>query len=191
MLCQFLLQNKVNQLYIYLYPLVFRFLSLLGHHVTLSRVPCAVHQALISYPFYTCVCVLSRVGLIAIPRTVAHQAPLCMGFSRKESWSGLPFPTPGDLPQPGIEPMSPALAGDSLPLCHLGSPFYILYISPREGTSNLCQYSCLGIPVDRGVWRVTVLGVIKESDTTQQLNNNRVYVCQSQSLNSSHLRFPP
>ena len=43
--------------------------------------------------------------------TVAHQAPLSMGFSRQECWSGLPFPSPGDLPYPGIKPGSPALAG--------------------------------------------------------------------------------
>ena len=43
--------------------------------------------------------------------TVAYQAPLSVGFSRLEYWSGLPFPSPGDLPNPGIEPMSPALAG--------------------------------------------------------------------------------
>ena len=43
--------------------------------------------------------------------TVAHQAPLPMGFPRQEYWSGLPFPSLGDLPDPGIEPMSPALAG--------------------------------------------------------------------------------
>ena len=48
---------------------------------------------------------------LAIPWTVAHQAPLSMGFSRQEYWSGLPFPSPGDLPQKGIKPMSPALAG--------------------------------------------------------------------------------
>ena len=45
------------------------------------------------------------------PWTVAHQAPQSMGFSRQEYWSGLPFPSPGDLPDPGIEPESPALAG--------------------------------------------------------------------------------
>ena len=45
------------------------------------------------------------------PWTVAHQAPLSMGFSRQEYWSGLPFPSAGDLPDPGIEPRSPALAG--------------------------------------------------------------------------------
>ena len=47
----------------------------------------------------------------AIPWTVAHQAPLCLGFSRYEYWNGLPFPSPGDLPDPGIEPTFPALAG--------------------------------------------------------------------------------
>ena len=56
----------------------------------------------------------SRVRLIATLWIVAHQAPLSMGFSRQEYWSGFPFPSPGDLPEPGIEPMSltsPALAG--------------------------------------------------------------------------------
>ena len=52
---------------------------------------------------------LSRVRLFAIPWTVAYQAPPSMGFSRQEYWSGLPFPSPGDLPDPGIEPRSPAL----------------------------------------------------------------------------------
>ena len=57
---------------------------------------------------------LSCVRLIATLWIVAHQAPLSMGFSRQEYWSGFPFPSPGDLPEPGIEPMSltsPALAG--------------------------------------------------------------------------------
>ena len=49
------------------------------------------------------------------PWTVAHQAPLSMGFSRQESWSGFPFPSSVDLPNPGIEPRSPALQADSLP----------------------------------------------------------------------------
>ena len=51
---------------------------------------------------------------LAIPWTVACQAPLSMGFSRQEYWSGLPFPFPGDFPDPGIEPGSPALQADSL-----------------------------------------------------------------------------
>ena len=45
-----------------------------------------------------------------------HQAPQSMGFSRQECWSGLPFPSPGDLPNPGIEPRSPALQADALPV---------------------------------------------------------------------------
>ena len=49
------------------------------------------------------------------PWTVAHQAPPSMEFSRQEYWSGLPFPSPGDLPNPGIEPGSPALQADTLP----------------------------------------------------------------------------
>ena len=51
--------------------------------------------------------------LTVTPWTAAHQAPLSMGFSRQEFWSGLPFPSPGDLPDPGIKPMSPALQADS------------------------------------------------------------------------------
>ena len=62
--------------------------------------------------------VLSCVWLFATPRTVAHQAPLSMGFPRQEYWSGLPFPPPGDLAGPGIKPVSPALQADSLPLSH-------------------------------------------------------------------------
>ena len=52
---------------------------------------------------------------LATSWTVAHQAPLSMRFSRQEHWSGLPFPSPGDLPDPGIEPRSPDLQTDSLP----------------------------------------------------------------------------
>ena len=55
--------------------------------------------------------VLSRVRLCNPMDCIAHQAPLSTGFSRQEYWGGLPFPPPGDLPDPGTEPMSPALAG--------------------------------------------------------------------------------
>ena len=57
---------------------------------------------------------LSRVRLFATPWTVAYQALWSMGFSRQEYWSGLPFPSPGDLPNPGIQPRSPALQTDAL-----------------------------------------------------------------------------
>ena len=58
---------------------------------------------------------LSCVRLFVISWTVPRQAPLSLGFSRQEYWSGLPFPYPGDLPDPGIEAESPALQADSLP----------------------------------------------------------------------------
>ena len=62
-------------------------------------------------------CMLSHsaVRLFATPWTVAHQAPLFTGFPRQEHWSGLPFPFPGELSDPGIKPRSPALQADSLP----------------------------------------------------------------------------
>ena len=73
-----------------------------------------------------------------------------MGFPRQEHWYRLPFPSPGDLPDPGIKPTSPALQADSLPLSHLGSPFdiytlpYIKYITNKDllcRTQNSTQYS--------------------------------------------------
>ena len=63
---------------------------------------------------------LSRVQLFATSWTVAYQASPSMGLSRQEYWSGLPFPSPGDLPDPGIKPRSLTLQADSLPLSHRG-----------------------------------------------------------------------
>ena len=68
---------------------------------------------------------LSRVQLFPTPWTVAHQAPLSIEFSRQEYWSGLPFPLPGDLPNPGIEPGSPALRADALPSEPPGNPLRV------------------------------------------------------------------
>ena len=68
------------------------------------------------------------MGLFATPWTVTHQAPPSMGFSRQEYWSGLPFPSPGDLPDPGIKPGSPALEVDALPCdCLMGTGFLFLF----------------------------------------------------------------
>ena len=64
--------------------------------------------------FYACLS-LRHVRLFATPWTAAHQAPPSTGFSRQEYQSRLPFPPPGELPNPGIKPMSPALQADSLP----------------------------------------------------------------------------
>ena len=74
---------------------------------------------------YVCACVLSRVQLFATLCTVAHQAPLPMGFPRQEYWSQLPFPSPGVLPNQGIKPVSPAslaLAGGFFTIKSPGKP---------------------------------------------------------------------
>ena len=70
---------------------------------------------------------LSRVRLFATLWTVAHQAPPSMGFSRRKYWSGLPFPSPGDLPDPGIECRPPTLRADTL---------------TSEPPGNIIPYSC-------------------------------------------------
>ena len=107
---------------------------------------------------------LSHVRLFATPRTVLHQAPLSMGFSRQEYWSGLPFPIPGDLPDPRIEPMSSSWTHDSSPLTpwtsarvryclhslalkrpHSRREFLksCLFFSPSRGpVKSGCQYIC-------------------------------------------------
>ena len=66
---------------------------------------------------------LSHVRLFVTPWTVAHQPPPSMEFSRQEYWSGLPFPSPGDLPDPGIEPGSPELRADTLSSEPPGNPY--------------------------------------------------------------------
>ena len=77
-------------------------------------------------------CMLSHflsVQLFATPWTVAHQAPLSIGFSRQKCRSDLPCPPPGDLPDPEIKlvsPVSPALQADFLPLSHWGSPMFMI-----------------------------------------------------------------
>ena len=128
----------------------------------------------------------SRVRLFAILLTIAHQAPLSLGFSRQKYWSVLPHPPLGDLPDPGIEPESPALQMDSLPtephgeaqqrpkmLSDLGGS--VVKNPPAKtgdtrdegsipgsgrcpgvGNGNPLQYSCLENPIDRGAWRATV-----------------------------------
>ena len=86
---------------------------------------------------------LSRVRLFATPWTLAYQAPPSLGFSRQEYWTGLPFPSPGDLPNPGIEPGSPVLQADAL-------------LSEPPGKSLLvwcksnCGFTLLSLPFDTG-----------------------------------------
>ena len=69
---------------------------------------------------------LSPAQHFSTPWTVAYQAPPSMGFSRQEYWSGLPFPSPGDLPDPGIEPRASALQADSLLSDPPGKPLFVV-----------------------------------------------------------------
>ena len=73
---------------------------------------------------------------VVTPWTVARQAPLSMGFSRQEDWSGLPFPSPEDLPDPGIEPRSSALQVDSLLTELGGKAMRLISILIRSGRGN-------------------------------------------------------
>ena len=77
----------------------------------------------------------SCVQVFATPWTVPHQAPLSMRFPRQEYWSGLTFPSLGDLSNPGIEPESPALQANALPLSHLGSSSIYHYPHFKYGVS--------------------------------------------------------
>ena len=111
--------------------------------------------------------------LFAILWTVAHQALLSMGFSRQEYWNGLPFPTPGHLPHPGIEARSPALQADSLPaepqyikkckqinkkdldvnLSSVSYYFVLYYFISQTGCGSQWWYwelSCIGLETGRG-----------------------------------------
>ena len=85
------------------------------------------------------------IQLVVIPWTVAHQAPLCMGFPRGEYWSGLPFPTPGIFPTHGLNPWLLCLLhwqSDSLPLSHLGNP-NIVKSQNTVGLTNTYKTCCL------------------------------------------------
>ena len=94
------------------------------------------------------VCVLTQsCPTLWTPRTPTHQTPLSMKFSRQEYWTGLPFPTPGDLPDPGMEPlslMSPALASRFFTTAPPGKPQYHNYFTsftPYNLTLHCISYS--------------------------------------------------
>ena len=89
---------------------------------------------------YVASCMLNHVPLFTTLWTLAHQAPLSMGFSRQEYWSGLPFSPPGDIPNPGIKPMSPeasALADVFFTTEPPGKPFLYLRILQIRLISSL------------------------------------------------------
>ena len=104
-----------------------RFIAVASHPLLLP--PPLLYFSPVLCPLWSEVKSLRHVRLFVIPWTlcdpldcIAHQAPLSLGFSRQEYWSGLPFPSPGDLPDPGIEPRSPTLQADALTSEPLGKP---------------------------------------------------------------------
>ena len=88
------------------------------------------------------------------PMDITHQAHLSMKFSRQEYWSGLPYPLPRDIPNPGIKPTS-------LRSSALADRFFTTTTTSREGNGTPLQYSCLENPMDRGAWWAAVHGVMK------------------------------
>ena len=102
---------------------------------------------------------LSRVRLFVTPWTVPHQAPPSIEFSRQEYWNGLPFPSPGDLPDPGIKTGSPGLQADVLPFEPPGNssksgPLIhptLSLLRPEDTTLAVApEYCCLLLPRGRG-----------------------------------------
>ena len=101
---------------------------------------------------------LSRVRLFATPWTVAFKAPLSMEFSRQEYWSGSPFPSPGYLPNPGIEPGSPTLQADALPSEPPGKSL-LSHGSNREVVAKSCPTLC--DPIDCSPPHSSVHGILQ------------------------------
>ena len=102
---------------------------------------------------------LSRVRIFATPWTVVYQASQPMGFSRQEYWSGLPFPSPADLPDPGIEPGSPTLEADALPSEPPGKPLGILG-SGSQNKSAPCSKWERNLGTPEGVLQMYVCGLL-------------------------------
>ena len=151
-----------------------------------------------------CVCakLLPSCPTLCDPMTVAFQVPLSMGFSRQEHWSGVPFPSLGEIPDPGIKPeslTSPALAGRFFTTRATWKARFIAYLdaiglpwwlSGKEqtckagdiktqvqslgwwGHGNPLQYSCLDNSMDRGVWRAIVHGIAKSQMWLKRLSTH-------------------
>ena len=116
---------------------------------------------------------LNGIWLFATPWTVAHRTPLSMGFPRQEYWSGLPFPSPGDLPDPGIEPESPTFAGEFFTTESYGkslSPPSDQIRSVAQSCPTLCDpmnRSTPGLPVLHQLPEITQTHVHRVSDAIQ------------------------
>ena len=106
------------------------------------KIPLQIMRFLDACTHPVCVLVLSPARLFVTLWDVAHYAPLSMGFSREEYRSELPFPSPGDLPDPGIEPRSPALQADSLPSELPGKRITTSMSGQGWGAHGTCSSSC-------------------------------------------------
>ena len=136
---------------------------------------------------------LTNVRLVATPWTIAHQASLSMGFSRQEYWSGLPFPSPGGVPDPGIKPRSPALQADSLHLSHSVAFSYIIqFSSVAQSCPTLCDpmnHSTPGLPVHHQLPEFTQTRVRQVGDAIQ-LSHPLLSPSPSAPSPSQHQSFP-
>ena len=121
---------------------------------------------------------LSRVRLLVTPWTAAHQAPPSMGFSRQEYWSGLPFPSPGALPNTGIESRSPALQADALPSEPPGKPrkglFKYLISNNRFGIDFHCVRSHPSFMTHFAFFQISQSKYSLSSDSSWRLEHNGV-----------------
>ena len=162
--------------------------------LSIFSLSCCFQRLLTCQSQLVCVCVcvrvLSRVQLLGTLWTVAHHAPLSVEFSWWECWSGLPFPPPGNLPDPGIKPaslVSPALAGrNSLPLHHMGSKFSneVFFHFPLE-LNSISWIPCLLL-----CWFIflyfdgTSHRVIFQEKNAWEVNFLRCYITENSSLYS-------
>ena len=141
---------------------------------------------------------LSCVRLFATPWTIAHQVPLSMEFSRQESWSGLPFPTPGDLPHPGTKPTSPAsavLAGRFFTTGTTGevSNSSVQFSSVAHLCPTLCDpmnLSTPGLPVHHQLLEFTQTHEVSIGAANRQISLQRASLLTQMVKNSPAMRGP-
>ena len=103
---------------------------------------------------------LSRVWIFVTLWTVGHQVPPSVGFPRQEYWSGLPFPSPGDLPDPGIEPKSSALRADTLTSEPSGKPNMVIIQDNYNNFTRVMVTKCVSLFLEAAQWMFNTIIVI-------------------------------